>query len=99
MCLLCCKREDPDLEAANNAVIPSEEEEDRMMMPGVILHMEKLNNMGEEATFTVSEKAQSCFTDIVVSPHMISDHMPYNVTDALDAIVKGAGGGSPKNNV
>ena len=98
MCLLCCKREDPDLEAANNAVMPSEEEEDRMMMPGVILHMEKLN-VGEEATFTVSEKAQSCFTDIVVSPHMISDHMPYNVTDALDAIVKGAGGGSPKNNV
>ena len=100
LCLLCCKREDPDLEAANNAVIPpNKEEEDHipMMMPGVILHVEKLNNEEEDAMFCVSEKSQSYFADIVVSPHMISDHKPYNLTDALHAIVEGAGRGSPKN--
>ena len=61
-----------------------------MMMPGTILHVEKVTSVAgeEEVPFTVTERTQSYFADIVISPHMVSDHMSWYLRDALDSIVE-----------
>ena len=87
-CLLCCQRDRRD---ENKELVPSGEEEDHkpMMMPGTILHVEKYKPVGREdgVPFTVTERNQSYFEDIVISPNMVSDHFPWHLTGALDAIV------------
>jgi len=51
----------------------------KMVLPGRILHI----TPNPDETFSVCEKSREDFTEILVSPSMLNDHLPNCVADAL----------------
>jgi sn1-specific diacylglycerol lipase len=54
----------------------------RMILPGRIFHLEQKS----ERSFDLCIKDASCFQEILVSPNMLTDHLPNVVYDVLCAI-------------